>query len=90
MNGGTAIRARALLAVCALTGLALTAGLAAAQVRGTISGYVKDPTEALLPGARVTLRNEQTGALRETTYRRFSNSPIWCNVVKKNGVQVLT
>lgn len=67
MNHHSATRSRGFLFACAVMALALTAGPAAAQVRGTISGYVKDPTDAALPGARVTLRNEQTGAVRETT-----------------------
>ncbi len=35
-----------------------------AQFKGTISGYVKDSTQAVLPGAELKLTNEQTGASR--------------------------
>ncbi len=67
MNFGGAVCRRNLLLACVLIGLLWSSRPAVAQVRGTISGYVKDATEAVLPGARVTLRNEQTGAQRETT-----------------------
>src|SRR3954449_2693799 len=36
-----------------------------AQVRGTISGYVRDPSGAVITGAKVALLNEQTGARRD-------------------------
>src|SRR5262249_51830178 len=35
-----------------------------AQTNGNISGYVKDPTGAVVNGAKITVRNQQTGALR--------------------------
>lgn len=38
-----------------------------AQIKGTISGYVKDTTEAVIPGASIKLTSEQTGAVREAT-----------------------
>ena len=37
-----------------------------AQTRGTISGYVRDASNAVIPTAKVSLTNEQTGARRET------------------------
>jgi hypothetical protein len=37
-----------------------------AQTKGTISGYIKDPSGAFMPGVNVTLSNQQTGAKRST------------------------
>jgi hypothetical protein len=44
----------------------LLAGALNAQVRGTIAGYVRDPSGAVITGATVGLANQQTGAHRET------------------------
>jgi hypothetical protein len=37
-----------------------------AQTRGTISGYVKDPSGAFVPGVEIGMLNEGTGAKRST------------------------
>jgi hypothetical protein len=37
------------------------------QTRGTISGYVRDTTDAAMPNVNIRLANEQTGAVREAT-----------------------
>ena len=47
--------------------LLTAAGSVQAQIRGTLSGYVKDSTDAVLPGALLKLTNEQTGATRAVT-----------------------
>src|SRR6516164_2239703 len=39
---------------------------ATADVSGTILGTVTDPTAAVVPGAKVVLRNANTGLVRET------------------------
>ncbi len=44
----------------ALTALLLLSGIAFAQSTGTIAGTVTDPTGAVLPGATVTITNQQT------------------------------
>lgn len=45
--------------------LLLISGLSLwAQTNGNISGYVKDPTGAVVSGAKITLTNQQTGAAR--------------------------
>src|SRR5262245_2861346 len=46
--------------------LILSAPLAA-QNRGTISGFVRDNSGAVVPGANITLTHEGTGAVRNTT-----------------------
>ncbi|MBZ5622068.1 MAG: TonB-dependent receptor [Acidobacteriia bacterium] len=47
--------------------LLLAAALATAQSdRGSITGTVLDPANAVVPGARLVLRNTETGALSET------------------------
>src|SRR5438270_6718223 len=60
MNCNSNLRSAALLAL-------LIAGAAQAQVRGTITGYVRDSSGAVIPGAKVGLLAEQTGARREVT-----------------------
>ena len=47
--------------------LLLCAEPALAQVKGTISGYVKDATGAVIPGVKVTATYERTAASREVT-----------------------
>jgi hypothetical protein len=44
--------------------LLVHAGLAAAQTTGTITGVVRDPSGAVLPGATIEVVNEQTGDVR--------------------------
>jgi hypothetical protein len=45
----------------------LIAGTVHAQMRGTIAGYVRDTSGGVIPGAKVDLISEQTGARREAT-----------------------
>ncbi len=45
----------------------LFTGFLAAQTKGTISGYTKDPSGAFVPNVQVNLTNEGTGAKRTTT-----------------------
>src|SRR3989442_8629237 len=37
---------------------------ALAQTSGTISGFTKDPSGALVPDVKITVTNERTGAVR--------------------------
>jgi hypothetical protein len=55
--------------VCRLSLLLALAGLCLAQVETStsISGLVRDPSGALIPGATVTIKNQETGAERTTT-----------------------
>ncbi len=46
-----------------LAALLLLTGIAFAQSTGTIAGTVTDPTGAVLPGASVTITNQQTGEI---------------------------
>src|SRR5438128_1973731 len=48
-------------------GVIVAATLTRADVGGTILGTVTDPSGATVPGARVTLRNADTGLVRNTT-----------------------
>jgi hypothetical protein len=45
----------------------LAAVAASAQTKATISGYVKDATGAVIPGASITVTNEGTGAVRQAS-----------------------
>jgi hypothetical protein len=51
--------------VCALL-LALSAIASAQSIFGTLSGIVSDPSGAVIAGAQVKLRNQQSGSTRET------------------------
>jgi hypothetical protein len=51
----------------AVTLLLFTASALAQTSRGTVSGIVSDPTGAVVPGATVTLTNDQTGVSRATS-----------------------
>jgi hypothetical protein len=56
--------------VALLVGIALLFVAVAAQAQsdyGTISGFVKDPSGAVVPNARVVIKSEATGVTRETT-----------------------
>jgi len=50
----------------AVTLLLFTASALAQTSRGTVSGIVSDPTGAVVPGATITLTNDQTGVSRTT------------------------
>src|SRR5207245_2470874 len=58
------MRKSVLLAILALV---LAAPAFAQRSTGSIRGVVKDATQAVLPGATVTVTNEDTGLLRTTT-----------------------
>src|SRR5260370_8276449 len=53
--------------VCLLTGLLFSFGLWAQSDanKGQIAGTVYDPNQAVVPGAKVTIKNTGTGAVRE-------------------------
>jgi Carboxypeptidase regulatory-like domain/TonB-dependent Receptor Plug Domain/TonB dependent receptor len=51
----------------AVTLLLFTASALAQTSRGAVSGIVSDPTDAVVPGATVTLTNDQTGVSRTTS-----------------------
>ena len=56
---------RVLLAV--LTVLLASATLLGQTTSATLSGVVRDPSGAVVPEVRITVTNNQTGAVRETT-----------------------
>jgi len=49
------------ITVALLAGISITLASAWAQVSGRIAGLVKDPSQAVVSGAKVTLRNQATG-----------------------------
>src|SRR4051794_14541960 len=51
-----------LLAAC----LAPVAALAQVRISGGISGIVTDPSDAVVPGATITLKDDSTGITQET------------------------
>src|SRR5262245_50710146 len=51
----------AILTICMLCGT-----LIAQTSRGTVTGTIKDPNSAVIPGAAVTLTNTQTNVTRQT------------------------
>ncbi|HYO80280.1 MAG TPA: carboxypeptidase regulatory-like domain-containing protein [Bryobacteraceae bacterium] len=53
--------------ICAALMLLAAVAPAFAQTRGTVSGYVRDASGALVPGAAITLNHENTGSRRQTT-----------------------
>src|SRR4051794_2763397 len=55
---------RSALRACFLSILLITAATTFAQTNGRILGQVNDPSGAVIPGVKVTLVNEQTGASR--------------------------
>src|SRR6266550_722909 len=57
------MRLKALLAIL----LSLFAASAYAQFKASIQGTVTDPQGTVVPGAKVTVTNQSTGAVRETT-----------------------
>ena len=60
------MRSRTILIFTLLAGLLATASLSAQTFRGTILGTVTDPSGAVLPGAKVTVKNTGTGLERTT------------------------
>jgi len=56
-----------MLAVLALLLVSSSAAWAQLRIVGAISGIVQDPTGAVVPNARVTLKDLKTGITRETT-----------------------
>src|SRR5438045_2779464 len=50
--------------VCCSLLLASTSAVIAQNSTGTIAGVVRDPSNAVLPGAKVTVSNEATGLTR--------------------------
>ena len=59
---------------------ALTATLPAQSIFGTLTGIVSDPSNAVVAGASIRLRNQQSGNLRETVtnsegYYTFASVP---------------
>src|SRR5256884_1854481 len=60
---GVAMRWKVLL----VTLLSLVAVSAYAQFKASIQGTVTDPQGTAVPGAKVTVTNQSTGAVRETT-----------------------
>lgn len=59
---------------------ALCATVQAQSIYGTLTGIVSDPSKAVVPGATLKLRDEQSGSLRDTTtnadgYYTFASVP---------------
>ena len=53
----------------------------AQSIYATLTGVVSDPAQAVVPGAKVVLKNEQSGSLRDTTsngegYYTFASVPV--------------
>ncbi|MFL6231113.1 MAG: carboxypeptidase regulatory-like domain-containing protein [Pyrinomonadaceae bacterium] len=73
---------RTLKLMLALTALVVVASVcASAQTTGSISGAVQDEKQSAIPGAAVTARNTQTGAVRTTQTDddgryRLTNMPV--------------
>lgn len=81
------------MAICFLVGTSVMAQ----TINGTISGTVTDPQEAVVPGATVTVTNNETGATRtaETSDDGAFRFPglavgIYTVKVEKGGFSVLT
>src|SRR5688572_22554341 len=60
--------ARMIITLLAFVGLAMAQG-----DRGTLTGAVTDPGSALVPNAKVSVRNSATGALFETVTTETGN-----------------
>ena len=63
MGGGR----RALFAVCSVLALLLSSSLVGQEIRATVSGTVKDPQGESISGARVEVRNVDTGVIYPAT-----------------------
>jgi hypothetical protein len=62
------VRLNRALLLCATAALGFAScSLYAQSDNGNIVGYVKDPTGAVIPKAKVTLKNEGTGVAKQTT-----------------------
>ncbi len=62
------VRLNRALLLCATAALGFAScSLYAQSDNGSIVGYVKDPTGAVIPKAKVTLKNEGTGVTKQTT-----------------------
>ena len=61
--------------VCAVVSILLGAsiGAKAQTATGQITGTIKDATGAVVPGAKVTVTNEQTGFTRDTVSTRATS-----------------
>jgi Carboxypeptidase regulatory-like domain len=58
----------------------LSGNLAAQSIYGTLTGIVSDPSQAVVSGAAITLRDQQSGSQRDTLtnsdgYYTFSSVP---------------
>jgi hypothetical protein len=62
------VRLNRVLLLCATAAFSLAScSLYAQSDNGNIVGYVKDPTGAVIPKAKVVLKNEATGVVKQTT-----------------------
>src|SRR5262249_58892471 len=78
--GGTMLR-RMLLLGGVMFGLVLTPWLAVAQITtGTVSGNVKDPSGAVIPGATVVLISETRGTRSTPAITNESGDYVFPNV----------
>jgi hypothetical protein len=68
------VRLRRAMFCCVTAVISLTGfNLFAQSDNGSIVGYVKDPTGATIPKAKVALKNEATGIVKQTTGLSLSN-----------------
>jgi hypothetical protein len=62
--------------LCAALVLAFASGLTAQEFRATVKGQVLDSSQAVLPGATVTVQNQETGEVATATTNRDGNYTI--------------
>ena len=86
MNSGHRVSMRNFLCVCVLFLCAASVALGQAG-RGSVSGLVTDPNGALVPGAKVILRNPATGTTQHTV---TSGSGLYTFVSLNPGVYQVT
>jgi len=86
MNSGHRVSMRNFLCVCVLFLCAASVALGQAG-RGSVSGLVTDPNGALVPGAKVVLRNPATGTTQHTV---TSGSGLYTFVSLNPGVYQVT